>query len=95
MVPNTPATPHHSSGQFSNPGKSDRLSDSTPLADLYNRILSQVESYQPLMSIAEEVSERFDIFAGVIWPEIAQSISEELGNVIFSAGRPDDLHKVG
>jgi len=37
----------------------------------------------------------FDIFANVIWPEIGQAIMDELGSVVFAAGRPDDFLKVG
>lgn len=70
------------------------MSDDTPLAQVYNRLLAQVESYGPLLDTAESISEGFDFYAGVIWPEIASALSEELGGVIFAAGRPDDLHKV-
>ena len=72
----------------------DRLTETTPLAQLYNRVLAKVGTYQPLLSTAEELSGRFDFFAGVLWPEISGRIVEELGNTIFSAGRPDELHKV-
>lgn len=35
----------------------------------------------------------FDILANVIWPEIGQAIMDELGSVVFAAGRPDDFLK--
>jgi conserved oligomeric Golgi complex subunit 2 len=38
--------------------------------------------------------EGFEILANVIWDEISRSVSEELGSSIFSAGRPNDFHKV-
>lgn len=66
----------------------------TPLALLFNRILAQVASYQPLLDVSKEISEKFDFFARVFWPEIGDTVVERLGNVIFAAGRPDDLHKV-
>jgi len=72
----------------------DKLPESTPLAALYNKILAEVSSYRPLLETSEELSDRFDFLATVFWPEIAARISSELGNTIFAAGRPDDLHKV-
>lgn len=87
-MPITPATT-----RITNPF--EKLTETTPLALLYNRILTKVGTYQPLLSISEELSSRFDFFAGVIWPEISTRISEELGHIIFSAGKPDELHKVG
>lgn len=82
-----PMTPHPNANPF------DKLPESTPLAELYNRVLLQVGSYQPLMEAAEELSDRFDFFSRVIYPEIASAISENLGSVIFAAGRPDELHR--
>lgn len=61
---------------------------------MFNRILAQVASYQPLLDVSKEISEKFDFFARVFWPEIGDTVVERLGNVIFAAGRPDDLHKV-
>lgn len=87
IAPITPATPH-----ALNPF--DKLPESTPLAALYNRILAEVSTYGPLLEISEELSERFDFLAAVFWPGIATRVSSELGNTIFAAGRPDDLHKV-
>ena len=46
------------------------------------------------MAVSEDVSEHFDFFAHVIWPEVATAISDGLGSVIFAAGRPDELHNV-
>ena len=90
LTPSVPITP----GITRPVNPFERLSESTTLALVYNRILTKVGLYQPLMSISEELSGRFNFFAGVLWPEIATRITEELGSVIFSAGRPDELHKV-
>lgn len=70
-----------------------RLRPSTPLSVLYNRILDQVETYQPLVKMAQALSTHFDFFSRVLWPEISKSIVDNLGSVIFAAGRPDELHK--
>jgi hypothetical protein len=72
----------------------DRLADESPLSGLYNRILLEVETYQPLMAAAEELSEQFDFYSNVIFPEIADAIADKLGHVVFAAGRPDELHQV-
>ncbi|OWZ51634.1 hypothetical protein C356_02186 [Cryptococcus neoformans c45] len=89
--PTAPQTPH----PLRNPSDIPRLpaSYNTPLALLFNRVLAQVASYQPLLDASKEVSEKFDFFARVFWPEIGDTIVERLGNVIFAAGRPNDLHK--
>lgn len=70
-----------------------RLKPSTPLAVLYNRILDQVEVYQPLIKMAQALSVHFDFFSRVLWPAISKSVVDNLGSVIFAAGRPDELHK--
>ncbi|EJT49997.1 hypothetical protein A1Q1_00838 [Trichosporon asahii var. asahii CBS 2479] len=70
-----------------------RLKPSTPLAVLYNRVLDQVEVYQPLIKMAQALSAHFDFFSRVLWPEISKSVVDNLGSVIFAAGRPDELHK--
>jgi conserved oligomeric Golgi complex subunit 2 len=41
------------------------------------------------------VSSHFEIMANVIWAEIGQALMDELGTVIFSAGRPAEFKKVG
>jgi len=71
-----------------------RLHDDSPLGALLNRVLMQIETYQPLMATSEEISEHFDFFSRVVWPEVGGAISEGLGSVIFAAGRPDELHRV-
>lgn len=91
--PIAPQTPHTLQNASSDVPRLP-ASYNTPLALLFNRILAQVASYQPLLDISKEISEKFDFFARVFWPEIGDTIVERLGNVIFAAGRPDDLHKV-
>jgi hypothetical protein len=36
----------------------------------------------------------FDIMANVVWAEIGQAIMEELGPVVFAAGKTDEFRKV-
>ncbi|RXK37916.1 hypothetical protein M231_04805 [Tremella mesenterica] len=100
-IPKTPHTP----ATFRNPfDPSPQLSEPTPLAALYNQVLTHLTTYQPLMNVAEglnnshgndprEGEKGFDFFGKVIWPEVSGSIASKLGNVIFAAGRPDELHK--
>ncbi|EPQ57242.1 hypothetical protein GLOTRDRAFT_137615 [Gloeophyllum trabeum ATCC 11539] len=35
----------------------------------------------------------FEMMANVVWAEIARAIMDELGSVVFSAGRPDEFRK--
>lgn len=43
------------------------------------------------------VSEKagFEVLSNVVWNEIANRLTNELGHVIFSAGRTDTFHRVG
>lgn len=36
----------------------------------------------------------FEIVANVVWAEIGRALMDELGNVIFAAGKPDEFRKV-
>jgi hypothetical protein len=36
----------------------------------------------------------FEIMANVIWEEIGRAIMDELGGIVFSAGRPNEFRKV-
>ncbi|KAK6909291.1 hypothetical protein I203_103308 [Kwoniella mangroviensis CBS 8507] len=93
-TPTAPKTPH--SSLLNNPlEKPLRMpaEDQSPIASLYNRILSQMETYSPLLQISEDVSEKFDFFPKIIWPEIAGALIDNLGSTIFAAGRPDELHR--
>ncbi|CAK9782549.1 unnamed protein product [Cutaneotrichosporon oleaginosum] len=74
-------------------GPRARLEETTPLAQLYNRVMAQVEGYASLLSLAHNVSPRFELFSRVLWPEICTAIVDNLGSTIFAAGRPDELHK--
>lgn len=42
----------------------------------------------------EDDEEGFDIIGRVLWAEIGRAIMDELGSIIFAAGRPDDFQKV-
>ena len=37
----------------------------------------------------------FDIMARVVWAEIGRALIDQLGPIIFAAGRPDEFQKVG
>lgn len=37
----------------------------------------------------------FDFFANVVWKEVGERLMDELGSVLFAAGRPSELHQVG
>lgn len=63
----------------SNPARTD----STSVAAL----LSSTE-------VTMHAGEGFDIMTNVIWPEIGQAIMDELGSVVFAAGKPDEFLKV-
>ena len=41
-----------------------------------------------------EPREGFDIMANVVWAEIGQAIMDELGSVVFAAGKTDEFRKV-
>lgn len=36
----------------------------------------------------------FEIMANVVWAEIARAIMDELGSIVFAAGKPDEFRKV-
>lgn len=42
----------------------------------------------------EEEKEGFEIMANVVWAEFGRSIIDEMGGVVFAAGRPDEFRKV-
>ncbi|KAI0775843.1 COG complex component [Trametes elegans] len=80
-----------------------------PLAALYNTILRFVDrDVRRTMEIAEAVcaksgsrtrhrddgeSPGFEIMANVVWAEIGRALMDELGSVIFAAGKPDEFRK--
>lgn len=37
----------------------------------------------------------FEFFANVVWKEVGERLMDELGSVLFAAGRPSELHQVG
>ena len=101
-VPETPITPHINGNPFTFNETTSRPPDDSPLAQLYTHLLTRLEIFKPLMAAAsnlasshsEAPTDEFNFLPHVIWPEISTAISDKLGNVIFAAGRPDDLHKV-
>jgi hypothetical protein len=93
-MPATPFTPTTPGNPFEITLTPPQLGDS-PLAALYSRVLAYVErDCKPIMDVAEKFP-GFELLANVVWAEIATRIERELGNVVFAAGRPDELHKVG
>ena len=42
----------------------------------------------------EEEGGGFEIMANVVWSEIGRALMDELGGVIFAAGKPDEFRKV-
>ncbi|EPT04594.1 hypothetical protein FOMPIDRAFT_1140249 [Fomitopsis schrenkii] len=79
------------------------------LAGLYNTVLRFVDrDLRRLMEIAERVCVKsgsraragageeaggFEIMANVVWAEIGRAVLDELGSVVFAAGKPDDFRK--
>lgn len=46
-------------------------------------------------TVSKEESEGgFGIMANVVWAEIGKAIMDELGSVVFAAGKPDEFRKV-
>lgn len=41
-----------------------------------------------------ERTQGFEFMASVVWAEVGKAITDELGSVVFAAGRPDDFQKV-
>jgi hypothetical protein len=42
----------------------------------------------------KDVMHGFQILAHVVWEEVANAVINDLGEVVFAAGRPNDLRKV-
>lgn len=42
----------------------------------------------------KEDQEAFEIMANVVWAEFGKAIMDEMGGVVFAAGRPDEFRKV-
>jgi len=43
----------------------------------------------------EDTTQGFQVLAYVVWEEIANAVINDIGDVVFTAGRPDELRKVG
>ncbi|KAF7304563.1 Conserved oligomeric Golgi complex subunit 2-like [Mycena chlorophos] len=76
------------------------------LARLYNQILTFVErDMTTVMGLAEKIVlkpkpvrkdrslDGFQIMGNVVWEELGRSIMDELGLVVFAAGRPNEFRK--
>jgi hypothetical protein len=48
----------------------------------------------PLNTQEQEPRKGFDIMANVVWTEICQAIMDELGSIVFAAGKTDEFRKV-
>lgn len=44
-------------------------------------------------SQTQETTRGFEIMANVVWAEVGKAIMDELGGVVFAAGRPDEFRK--
>ncbi|KAJ7647285.1 oligomeric golgi complex component, COG2-domain-containing protein [Roridomyces roridus] len=95
---------NHSLGSASHSPYAHILDDSEdPLASLFSQILRFVErDMSKIMVIADKVSlksvstarkDGFEILANVVWEEFGRAIMDELGLVVFAAGRPNEFRK--
>jgi hypothetical protein len=64
------------------------------LANIYDHLISELQDLHALFDLAEEVSPRFALLEAVVIPCVTEAIRVNLGRMIFSAGRPDELHRV-
>ena len=46
------------------------------------------------LPIQKDSAGGFEIMANVVWSEIGKAIMDELGNVVFAVGKPDEFRKV-
>jgi hypothetical protein len=88
FTPSAPETPHSGSNGYDKV----RLTSGGPLADVLNKVLIHVYDLRPLLTTADEVG--LDVLSQILWPAISTPIVSSMGNTIFAAGRPDELHKV-
>lgn len=134
MTPSTPSNPFDALATPTQahphppPSSSTQINDDSALAQVYNRLLREVEQEaKVVLDVAEKLRHRqkghraptqtgdptlavfgearddeagqpgeegFDFFGNVIWKEIGDRLMDELGSVIFAAGRPAELHQV-
>jgi len=59
---------------------------------------SDTTVHTPTQVIFEPVDfenpKRFQIMANVVWAEIGRAIMDEIGSIVFAAGRPNEFRKV-
>uniref|UniRef100_D8QCD3 Conserved oligomeric Golgi complex subunit 2 n=1 Tax=Schizophyllum commune (strain H4-8 / FGSC 9210) TaxID=578458 RepID=D8QCD3_SCHCM len=83
VTPYTPYTAMHNRTTFA---PTLGLASSSPWA----RSLEELDD--PLAKLYIQII-RFEMMANVVWAEIGNSIIEELGTVVFAAGRPNEFRK--
>ena len=63
------------------------------MMDVAERISSRIEQRND--GVDDGASAKgFEIFANVVWAELARALTDELGNTLFAAGRPDEFRRV-
>ena len=63
------------------------------IMDVAERISTRIG--QRVDEIDEGTSARgFEIFANVVWEELASALMDELGSTLFAAGQPDEFRRV-
>ncbi|KII92438.1 hypothetical protein PLICRDRAFT_172529 [Plicaturopsis crispa FD-325 SS-3] len=105
-APRTPYTPFTAFASKQDPARAPMaipvpLLDDTndPLAGLYNILLRwAAREVVPTVEAAErarveEHGDGFEVMANVVWAECGRAIMDELGGVVFAAGRPDEFRK--
>ena len=76
--------------------------DLTRIMDLAEKVTLKpsASTLRPLKGLVEPSSETnddkkgFQILTNVVWGEISRAIVDEIGAVVFAAGRPNDFRKV-
>ncbi|KAE9411437.1 COG complex component [Gymnopus androsaceus JB14] len=58
-----------------------------------SRSSSNPSQFEPLENGTKKEGSGFNILSNVIWYELGQAIMDDLGGVVFAAGRPDEFRK--
>ncbi|KIK67348.1 hypothetical protein GYMLUDRAFT_37448 [Collybiopsis luxurians FD-317 M1] len=71
--------------------------DLSSIMDIADKVsVKSRASASPFGSIENGVNQQrsgFDIMANVVWSELGKAIMDDLGSVVFAAGRPDEFRK--
>lgn len=59
-----------------------------------SRSSSTPSQFEPLENGTKKEGSGFNILSNVIWYELGKAIMDDLGGVVFAAGRPDEFRKV-